>query len=320
MVRFDGRVAVVTGGGRGLGREFALLLAARGAQVVVNDIGLSADADRYSSGDAEQHRLAAQHVTEEIIAGGGRAVANTSDVSDPSGGGAIVDDALKAFGHVDIVINNAGVVPYAPLDELTFADMSRAFAVHAGGAFNVARAAWPHFREQGYGRVINVGSSVGIVYGNQNFAAYAAAKGAVLGLTRVMAFEGAPLGIKVNGLLPNAQTRGSGSVQAVQNAADELIRSPALVAPAACWLAHEECDANGEFFAVKAAGIRKIFVSAAEGFQAADPEHFSPEVIRANWPQVSDRRPAISPTTEAEYNAFRNAQYRRVVGAPIATS
>jgi NAD(P)-dependent dehydrogenase (short-subunit alcohol dehydrogenase family) len=311
-VRFDGRVAVVTGAGRGLGREFALLLAARGARVVVNDIGLSADAARYSAADTAEHRLVARHVAEEITDGGGQAVANTSDVSDPAGGSGIINDALDAFGRVDIVINNAGVLPYAPFDELTFADMSKAFAVHVGGAFNVTRAAWPHLREQGYGRVINVASSVGIVYGNQNYAAYAAAKGALLGLTRVMAFEGAPLGIKANGLLPNAQTRGSSSVLAVQNAADEVIRSPALVAPAACWLAHEQCDATGEFFAVKAGGMRKIFISAAEGFQASAPARFSPEMIRDNWSQVCDRRPAISPTTEAEYNAFRNDQYRRV--------
>jgi NAD(P)-dependent dehydrogenase (short-subunit alcohol dehydrogenase family) len=291
-----------------------LLLAARGARVVVNDVGLSADADRYSTGDTAEHRLVAQHVADEITGRGGQAVANASDVSDPSGSRAIIDDALEAFGRVDIVINNAGVLPYAPFDELTFADVGKALAVHAGGAFNVTRAAWPHFREQGYGRVINVASSVGIVYGNQNYAAYAAAKGALLGLTRVMAFEGAPLGINANGLLPNARTRGSNSVLAVQNAADELIRSPALVAPAACWLAHEQCDANGEFFAVKAAGMRKIFISAAEGFQAPVPERFSPEMIRDHWAQVCDRQPAISPTTEAEYNAFRNDHYRRVVG------
>jgi NAD(P)-dependent dehydrogenase (short-subunit alcohol dehydrogenase family) len=314
LLRFDGRVAVVTGAGRGLGREFALLLARRGSAVVVNDIGRSMDQERYDA-PADTITHVAQQVVDEIKASGGSAVASTADVSDPAAAESIVTTAVDAFGGVDIVINNAGILPHAPLEELTPEQFMATLAVHVGGAFHVSRAAWPHFRRHGYGRIVNVCSSVGVVYGADNFAAYGSAKGGLMGLTRVSACEGAQHGILVNGLLPNAATRGRASVtQPLQSSGVDNDRSAELVAHAAAWLAHDQCSANGEFFAAKSGSMREIFMSVAEGFQAKRPEEFSLELIQENWSTIRDRRPALSPTDASEYNDYRQAVFDRVTG------
>ena len=314
LLRFDGRVAVVTGAGRGLGREFALLLARRGSAVVVNDIGRSMDQERYDA-SADTITQVAQQVVDEIKASGGSAVASTADVSDPAAAESIVTTAVDAFGGVDIVINNAGILPHASLEELTPEQFMATLAVHVGGAFHVSRAAWPHFRRHGYGRIVNVCSSIGVVYGADNYAAYGSAKGGLMGLTRVSACEGAQHGILVNGLLPNAATRGRASVtQPLQSSGVDNDRSAELVAHAAAWLAHDQCSASGEFFAAKSGSMREIFMSVAEGFQAKRPEEFSLELIQENWSTIRDRRPALSPTDASEYNDYRQAVFDRVTG------
>jgi short-subunit dehydrogenase len=185
-------------------------------------------------------------------------------------------------------------------------------AVHVGGAFYVSRAAWPHFRRHGYGRIVNVCSSVGVVYGADNYAAYGSAKGGLMGLTRVSAWEGARHGILVNGLLPNAATRGRASVTQPAQSSGVDYRSAELVAHAAAWLAHEQCSAAGEFFAVKSGSMREIFVSVAEGFQAERPDEFSLELIQENWSTIRDRHPALSPTDADQYNEYRRAVFDRV--------
>jgi NAD(P)-dependent dehydrogenase (short-subunit alcohol dehydrogenase family) len=314
-LRFDGRVAVITGAGRGLGREFALLLARRGSAVVVNDIGRSRDHERYGA-PADKSTDVAQQVVDEIKASGGSAAANTADVSDPAAAESIVTTAVDAFGRIDILINNAGILPYASLEELTPEQFMATLAVHVGGAFHVSRAAWPHFRRNGYGRIVNVCSSVGIVYGADNYAAYGSAKGGLMGLTRVSAQEGAHHGILVNGLLPNAATRGRASVtQPLQSTGVDHDRSTELVAHAAAWLAHDQCSASGEFFAVKSGSMREIFVSVAEGFQAKRPDEFSLELIQENWSTIRDRRAALSPTDAIQYNEYRQAVFDRVTGS-----
>jgi NAD(P)-dependent dehydrogenase (short-subunit alcohol dehydrogenase family) len=314
LLRFDGRVAVVTGAGRGLGREFALLLARRGSAVVVNDIGRSMDQERYDA-SADTITQVAQQVVDEIKASGGSAVASTADVSDPAAAASIVTTAVDAFGGVDIVINNAGILPHASLEELTPEQFMATLAVHVGGAFHVSRAVWPHFRRHGYGRIVNVCSSIGVVYGADNYAAYGSAKGGLMGLTRVSACEGAQHGILVNGLLPNAATRGRASVtQALQSSGVDNDRSAELVAHAAAWLAHDQCSASGEFFAAKSGSMREIFMSVAEGFQAKRPEEFSLELIQENWSTIRDRRPALSPTDASQYNDYRQAVFDRVTG------
>ena len=314
LLRFDGRVAVVTGAGRGLGREFALLLARRGSAVVVNDIGRSMDQERYDA-SADTITQVAQQVVDEIKASGGSAVASTADVSDPAAAESIVTTAVDAFGGVDIVINNAGILPHASVEELTPEQFMATLAVHVGGAFHVSRAAWPHFRRHGYGRIVNVCSSIGVVYGADNYAAYGSAKGGLMGLTRVSACEGAQHGILVNGLLPNAATRGRASVtQALQSSRVGNDRSAELVAHAAAWLAHDQCSASGEFFAAKSGSMREVFVSVAEGFQAKRPEEFSLELIQENWSTIRDRLPALSPTDAIQYNEYRQAVFDRVTG------
>ena len=308
-LRFDGRVTVATGAGRGLGREFARLLARRDAAVVANDIGRSKD-DRYGAADAE-----AQRVVEEIESAGGSAIASMADVSDPASSEEIAATAVKSFGGIDIVINNAGILRYAPLEELSSAEFRRTPAVHAGGAFHLSREAWRYFRAAGYGRVANICSSVGVIYGNDNYAAYAAAKGVLMGLTRVTAWEGAPHAILVNALLPNAATRARASVtRLLPMSGDDHDRCAELVAHPAAWLAHEQCSATGNFFAVKSGSMRQVFMSVAEGFQAPRPDEFSPEFIRDNWATIIDRRPAISPTDATEYNQYRHAVYQRLTG------
>src|ERR1043166_5170209 len=191
-VGFEGRVAIITGAGGGLGREHALLLASRGAQVVVNDLGGAVDGTGSSAGPA-------QKVVEEIEALGGAAVADTNSVASPDGADAMVKTALDAFGRVDIVINNAGI-----LRDKSFANMTQdlwdaVIAVHLTGACNVPGAAWPHLREQSYGRIVSTSSAAGI-FGNFGQTNYGAAKMGIVGLTRVLAVEGAKNNIKVNAI------------------------------------------------------------------------------------------------------------------------
>jgi NAD(P)-dependent dehydrogenase (short-subunit alcohol dehydrogenase family) len=315
-VRFDSRVAVVTGAGRGLGREFALLLASRGAAVVVNDIGVSVDAERYRSGIVDRDTPAdpAEAVAEEIRAARGAAVASHADVTDTEQVGEMVELAVRQFGQVDIVINNAGIVLTAPFEQLTAEMLSRCFDVHVKGAFNVGHAVWSSMTERGYGRILNVCSVDGVLFGNLRHTAYDAAKGGVAGLTRGMAVEGTPLGIKVNGLLPGAYTRGQNSVDQSLTPADIIDMSPPLVAPGACWLVHEDCPATGDFFTCSSARMGVVFAGVGEGYQAL-PQDFTLEAVRANWATISAETPYFSPRDSNDYNEFRKGSFRRRVAS-----
>ena len=196
---FDGKVAIVTGAGGGLGREHALLLAKRGALVVVNDLGGAVDGSGGSETPAEQ-------VVEEIKAAGGEAVADANSVATPEGGEAIVQTAIDAFGRIDIVVNNAGILRDKAFHNMTDDLVQPVLDVHLRGAFNVTRPAWGKMREQGYGRVVNTASSAGII-GNFGQASYGAAKMGLVGLTHVLAIEGAKHNIKANAISPIARTR-----------------------------------------------------------------------------------------------------------------
>ena len=189
-IRFDGRVAIVTGAGGGLGREHALLLAARGAKVVVNDLGGAVDGTGGSAGPAER-------TAKEIEGLGGVAVADGNTVATPEGGQAIVDTALEAFGRVDVVINNAGILRDKAFHNLTPELLDPVLDVHLKGAFHVTRPAWARMREAGYGRVLLTASNAGIL-GNFGQANYGAAKMGLVGLARVLAQEGARYGIKAS--------------------------------------------------------------------------------------------------------------------------
>ena len=252
-LRFDGRVAVVTGAGRGLGREYALLLAARGARVVVNDVG-----GELTGAGADPGPAAA--VVEEIVAAGGEAVGCSASVATPEGGAAIIDTAVSAFGRVDALIHNAGNVRRAPLAEMAPEDFDAVLDVHLRGAFHVLQPAFARMRAAGYGRVV-LTSSIGGLYGNHQVANYAAAKSGIVGLSNVAALEGAEAGIKCNVIVPAALTR---MAEGLDTSAYPPMGAD-LVAPAVGWLAHETCSVTGEMYAAIAGRIARIAVAEAPG-------------------------------------------------------
>ncbi|OCB08140.1 short-chain dehydrogenase [Mycolicibacterium porcinum] len=252
-LRFDDRVAVVTGGGRGLGREYALLLASRGAKVVVNDPGGSLTGDGTDSAPAHS-------VVDEIVSAGGQAVAVTDSVATPEGGQAIVDTAVERFGRVDILIHNAGTVRRGSLKELTYNDFEAVLDVHLRGAFHIVRPAFPLMCEAGYGRMV-LTSSIGGLYGNHEVANYAAAKAGILGLCNVVALEGAADGVLCNAIVPGAVTR---MAEGLDTSAYPPMGAN-LVAPAVGWLAHESCSVTGEFFVAIAGRIARAVVAESPG-------------------------------------------------------
>jgi len=252
-LRFDGRVAVVTGGGRGLGREYALLLASRGAKVVVNDPGGSLDG---GGSDA----VPADDVVREIAAAGGEAVASTDSVATPEGGKAIIETALEHIGRIDIVIHNAGIVRRASLKEMTYEDFDAVVDVHLRGAFHVVRAAFPMMCDAGYGRIV-LTSSIGGLYGNHGVANYAVAKAGVIGLSNVAAIEGAEHGVKSNVIVPAAVTR---MAEGIDTSGYPPMGSE-LVAPAVGWLAHETCSVTGEVLIALAGRVARVVVAETPG-------------------------------------------------------
>jgi NAD(P)-dependent dehydrogenase (short-subunit alcohol dehydrogenase family) len=250
---YAGNVVVVTGAGRGIGRAHALLLAARGARVVVNDLG----------GDGEDP---AGEVVAEIEALGGQAVADRGDVASPDGAAALVAAALNAFGRVDAVVNNAGIVhSFAGLIEQSAEQLDAQLSVHVRGTFNVTRAAWPHLLERRAGRVVATASTRAL-FGATNGHGYAAAKSAVIGLMRCFAVEGEQHGLRANTVSPAAWTRmAAGAGTATSSALNDNNAGPHLVAPLVALLAHERCPCNGEVFTVGLGRFARIFVGVTEG-------------------------------------------------------
>jgi NAD(P)-dependent dehydrogenase (short-subunit alcohol dehydrogenase family) len=252
-LRFDDRVAVVTGGGRGLGRSYALLLASRGAKVVVNDPGGSLTGSGTDVGPADE-------VVGEITANGGEAVASTESVATPEGGKAIIDAALNTYGRVDILVHNAGNVRRASLKEMSYDDFEAVVDVHLRGAFHVVRPAFPLMCEAGYGRIV-LTSSIGGLYGNHEVANYAVAKAGVIGLSNVAAIEGARHGVKSNVIVPAAVTR---MAEGIDTSAYPPMGSE-LVAPAVGWLAHESCSITGEMLIAIAGRIARAYTAETPG-------------------------------------------------------
>ena len=273
QLSFDDRVAVITGGGRGLGREYALLLASRGAKVIVNDPGGSLTGDGADEGPAHD-------VVREIVAAGGQAVASTDSVATAVGGTAIIDTAIEHFGRVDILIHNAGIVRRGSLKELSYQDFESVLDVHLRGAFHVVRPAFPLMCAAGYGRIV-LTSSIGGLYGNHGVANYAAAKAGIIGLTNVVALEGAAEGVTCNAIVPGAVTR---MAEGLDTSAYPPMGSD-LVAPAVGWLAHESCSVSGELFVAIAGRVARAFIAETPGVYLPS---WSIEDVAANIDAIRD--------------------------------
>lgn len=300
MITFEEQVAVVTGAGGGLGRQYALELARRGAKVVVNDIGASLDGTG-SSG-------AAGVVVAEIEAAGGEAVANTDSVATVEGGAAITATALDAFGRVDIVISNAGIIRDASFVKLTDDQIDAVLAVHLRGAFNVARPAFAAMKEQGYGRIVFAGSGAGI-FGNFGQANYGAAKMGLVGLSNVLAIEGARAGICSNVIAPGALTR---MTEAVAGPLAELI-GPEHVTPMVLYLVSQDCELSGEVYSAMGGHFARIFVGRTEGWFAGPDHVASVEDVAAQIGQIRSDDAYVIPTDfNAELGAIGTLHQERL--------
>lgn len=283
---FSGRVAVVTGAGAGLGRCHALLLAGRGADVVVNDADL---------GRAEE-------TVEEITSAGGSAIADGNDVSTTAGGEKIVQSAVDRYGRLDILVNNAGIIRDRSFHNLSDDELNAVLAVHVGGAFNLTRPAWRIMREAGYGKVLFTTSAAGI-WGNFGQGNYAAAKAALIGLSNTLAIEGARNGVSSNVIAPIAATSMTeGLLGKLTDAAD-----PALVSPLVAWLCHEACDATGHVYSVGGGRVARVVTTLTSGFTSKDAP-LTPEMVRDHWSTISETEPGRPAFSLADdFRALRDA-------------
>ncbi|MCB1689783.1 MAG: SDR family NAD(P)-dependent oxidoreductase [Halioglobus sp.] len=280
-LRFDNRVAVITGAGRGLGRAYALLLASKGAKVVVNDPGVGLTGTEGNAAPAEQ-------VVQEIRDAGGEAVASLESVATPEGGAAIIQCALEHYGRIDILIHNAGNVRQASMKEMTQEDFDAVLDVHLRGAFHVVRPAFPIMCEAGYGRIV-LTSSIGGLYGNHETANYGVAKAGTIGLSNVVAIEGAAEGVKCNVIVPGAITRMAEGIDISAYPPMSL----ELVAPVVGWLAHENCSITGEMLVSIAGRVAKAFIGETQGVYQ-DP--WSIEQVGEQIEQIGDMKsPVVFP-------------------------
>lgn len=285
-LRFDRRAAIVTGAGRGVGRAHALLLAARGAKVVVADLGGHLDGSGSSSEPAEQ-------VVKEIVAAGGEAVACHASVAEEAGAASIVQTAIDAFGRIDIVVNNAGIADPDRFEDLSAERFRRMVDVHYLGSVYVASAAWPHMMAAGYGRIVNTTSEAALGF-VPKATSYGGAKGGVLSFTRELALESTNHGILVNAVAPRAQTRLSGPAVMAKtyDVPEEMIPAeamdkykPELVSPAVAYLAHESCVFNGEVLVSGGGDVMRVAFVVNTGISDDD---MTPEKIAAKVEALRD--------------------------------
>jgi len=273
---FDGRVALVTGAGRGIGRSHALLLASRGARVVVADLGGTLEGlGSTSHGPADE-------VVAQIKAAGGEAVANYGSVADAKAAASMVEAAMDTYCRIDVVINNAGISTLEWFDDIDLDEFRRMIDVHYMGTVQVTKAAWEHMKQAGYGRVVNT-CSEGMLGFHPFVTSYGGAKGGIFGLTRTLAAEGPRHGIRVNGIAPRANTRlgNEESVMKTFGMPREMVAGvmsamlPELVAPVAAFLSHESCALNGEVLVAGGGQVQRMLVQLTPGIQNGDltPEH-----------------------------------------------
>jgi NAD(P)-dependent dehydrogenase (short-subunit alcohol dehydrogenase family) len=281
-VRFDDRVAIVTGAGAGLGRSHAMLLASRGAKVVVNDPGGSVD----GSGGAN---AVADKVVSEIKAAGGEAIASYASVADEQAAQSIVDAAINAWGRLDILVNNAGILRDRSFNNMDMTDYEFVNQVHHFGTVYCTKAAWPIMRKQQYGRIVVTTSGSGTV-GNFGQANYGAAKMAVNGFINVLRHEGAKYNIRLNAISPSALTRMTESLLPPDIGP---WMKPELVSPAVAWLCSEECDQNGEIIAATAGGYARVQYFVTDGVQFDPAEPVTIEMVRDSLGKIRDLSTAV---------------------------
>lgn len=292
-IRFDGRVAIITGAGNGLGRDYAIELAKRGAKVVVNDLGAS------GAGQGASQAPAAA-VVEAIRGAGGEAVANHDSVATRTGGAAIVQSALDAFGRVDIVINNAGFLQNNRFEDLTDSQIDSILDVHLKGAFYVSQPAYKVMKANHYGRFIFTGSA-SAMFGHAWQANYAAAKGGLMGLSHIVALEGTAHGIQSNLLLPNAHSRLADQMSTGFHEIPEFVKSirsadfsaaegrtiPEFNTPLALWLVSEQCKVTHGIFSQNGGRYAQVAIAAADGWVCpTGTRPPSPEDIAAHTEQI----------------------------------
>jgi NAD(P)-dependent dehydrogenase (short-subunit alcohol dehydrogenase family) len=276
-ISLEGKAAVVTGAGRGLGRAYVELLAERGARVVVNDLGTDVSGFGKDSTIAEQ-------VADLIRSRGGEAIANDSDVSTPEGGSDLIATTIEHFGRIDLLVNNAGICESQLFEDATLDDFDRHWRVHLGGPVNTVKAAWPYMVAQRSGKIILTTSVSGLV-GLRGQATYAAAKCAVIGLMRILAIEGAEHGILVNTIAPVGYTRmhPAAVIQRLAEADGKAAMPVEAVAPAIVWLASDSCSETNSIYSVEAGAIQRVAIVTGPGFY--DP-HLTPESIAENYAKV----------------------------------
>lgn len=275
QLSFAGRTAIITGAGSnpGLGRAHALLLAARGANVVVNDIGFDADGLSW-----------AETVAGEIRAAGGQAMADTNSVASEEGAAAILATALNEFGGIDILVNSAAISQAAPIEVMRPEDFRRHIEVNLLGPYYMCRAVWPHMQARRYGRIVNTTS--GAMTGFAQQSAYAASKGGVWSLTRALAAEGAGFGIKVNALSPGAFSRLAASMLEPDSPLLQHARAhmpAALSSPALAFLCHEACPVTGECIDAMGGAVQRTFIGRTPGI--TDRE-LTIETVAARWDEI----------------------------------
>ncbi|MCQ2034151.1 SDR family oxidoreductase [Stutzerimonas kunmingensis] len=285
-IRFEDKVVIVTGAGGGLGRAHALLFARHGAKVVVNDLGGSTQGDGANS-------FAADRVVEEIRQAGGTAVANHDSVTD---GDRIVQQALDSFGRIDVVVNNAGILRDKTFHKMEDADWDLVYRVHVEGAYKVTRAAWPHMREQNYGRVIFTASTSGI-YGNFGQSNYGMAKLGLYGLTRTLALEGRKNNVLVNAIAPTGGTRMTEGLIPPQ-VFEQL--KPELVSPLVVYLASEQCQETSGLFEVGGGWMGKVRWERSLGVGFDPQAGFDAEDVAAQWQQICNFENAAHPADNME--------------------
>lgn len=292
---FDSRVVIITGAGGGLGREHALMFAERGASVVVNDVGGSLDGSGSSDGPA-------QHVVDEIRSLGGQASVDQNSVADADGAADIVRTAIETYGRIDIIVNNAGILRDRSFPKMTVEDMECVLDVHLLGAFHVTKAAWPHFREQSYGRIVSTTSAAGL-FGNFGQVNYAAAKMGIVGMSNVLAIEGAKSNIRSNVIAPIARTRMTEEV--LGKILDRV--DPKLVSPLVMWLSHEECPVSGRIYTVGGGRVARLFVGMGPGWTRTDGD-LCVEDVRDHFAEIDD-------TTDSSVPESINDDFRALARA-----